>query len=426
MMRFLDYDIVMMALPRWDGPYSSTAYSLAKELSRHTRVFYIDNPVSIKEYFKKRNLPEINRRKNALFSGTDIFTTPDAAYPNLFAVTPRVTLPINWLPKGFIYDTLSRVNDAALGSALNHVLRIFGIKRYILINSFNPLFGKYLSLRIKPMLNVYQSVDDIRSAPYMEKHGPRLENEAIAKADFTIVTSSELQRLKSAYSQNVFLLPNAANTTLFRKAIKEDLPMPYELQKISPDKKIICYTGNICQRLDYELLKKVAIAHSDKILLMIGPLARKDYETSGLSKLPNVIFTGKKKIEELPAYLKYSHCCIIPFLCNQNTKSIYPLKINEYLSAGKPVVTTNFSEDIMGFKQIAGISENHNEFIKLVGKAIDEDTETNKIERMVFSASNNWEARAHHFIDLTVEFLKRYDRGAGKPERKQRTQAIYG
>jgi glycosyltransferase involved in cell wall biosynthesis len=189
---------------------------------------------------------------------------------------------------------------------------------------------------------------------------------------------------------------------------------------------VICYTGNICQRLDYELLKRIATAHSDKTLLMIGPPARNDYETSGLSKLPNVIFTGRKPIGELPAYLKHSHCSIIPFLCNQLTKSIYPLKINEYLSAGKPVVTTKFSEDIVGFSKIAYLSETPEQFIRNIDKAIAEDSDANRIERMIFSASNNWEARARHFIDLTVEFLKRNDRGRATPGRREhRAQAVY-
>jgi glycosyltransferase involved in cell wall biosynthesis len=221
------------------------------------------------------------------------------------------------------------------------------------------------------------------------------------------------------------LLPNAANVNLFRQAMKESLPVPPEIAALN-GKKVICYTGNICQRLDYELLKKVALFHGDKILLMVGPMARKDYETSGLSKLPNVVFTGPKKIHELPAYLQHSHCCIIPFLCNQLTKSIYPLKINEYLSAGKPVVTTNFSEDILSFQDVADVSKNHTEFVNLIEKAIGEDSDSAKIERMLFSSSNNWEARAHHFIDLTVEFLKHNDRRAGKPERRERTEPTYG
>lgn len=424
-MRFVDYDIIFLALPRWDGPYSSTAFSLAKALSKHTRVFYVDNPFTIKEYWTKRRTAQVVLRKTALLTGKDLYLRPDKNnYPNLVGVTPKVTLPINWLPPGFLYDTGARINDHIMSQAINATCKDFQIKRYILINSFNPLFGRYLDLSVAPLLNIYQSVDDISQSPYIQKHGPRLEDEAVRAADLTLVTSSELKRLKSMHSPFVYLLPNAANTALFQQAVKEDLQVPPEIAGAG-GKKIICYTGNICHRLDYELLMRIARHHADKILLMVGPFANDSYIRSGLSALPNVIFAGKKKIEELPAYLKHSHCCIIPFLRNQLTRSIYPLKINEYLSAGKPVVTTRFSEDIASFGSVACVSGNHDEFCENIEKAICLDSAERAQERVMYSAANSWESRAHLFIEITVEFMEQHDRGRRKPKRGAKVQPVH-
>jgi glycosyltransferase involved in cell wall biosynthesis len=400
----LDFDIIIFALARWDGNYSSTSYSLAKALSEHTRVFYIDNPFTIKYFYAKRKTEMIRRRKNALLYGKDMFVNPDPDYPNLTAVTPKLVLPINWMPSGFFYNLFSKINDSIVSKTIDETCKQYNIRQYVFMNSFNPHFGKYFNLKHKPAVTSYYNVDDISQGPYLNKHGVTLEIDAIKKADVTLVTSSELKKISSKHSKNVQLLANAANVKLFQKAA-QDLPVPEEIKAIPSDKKIICYIGNICWRLDYELLKKTAITHSDKVLLMVGPFAVDTYQKYGLDKLSNIVFTGKKNLEELPAYLKHSHCCIIPFLCNQLTKSIYPLKINEYLSAGKPVVTTNFSEDIRSFENIIHVSDTHNDFVHNIDKAIATDSGLLQQKRISHSAPNNWHDRAQQFIGIVEEIL---------------------
>jgi teichuronic acid biosynthesis glycosyltransferase TuaH len=192
------------------------------------------------------------------------------------------------------------------------------------------------------------------------------------------------------------------------------------------------YVGNLCQRLDYDLIKAIAICHADKYILLVGPHAIKPggkgfyFDESKLDVFDNVTLVGAKRLEELPAYLQHAHCGIIPFLCNDLTKSIYPLKVNEYLSAGLPVVSTAFSDDIISFREVVRIAENHRQFVNAIDKAIEEDSEAKKIERMMFSASNSWEARACRFIELAVEFLKHHDRRTGLLQRGNRKQTVNG
>jgi teichuronic acid biosynthesis glycosyltransferase TuaH len=310
------------------------------------------------------------------------------------------------MSKGFLYDTASRLNDSIVSKAVDKTIKEFNIRKYIFINCFNPHFGRYFKLKTEPFMRMYYNVDDMSQGPYVKKHGVYLETEAMRRAEITLVTSTELKKLSARYSKNVVLLPNAANVKLFQNAVTKTLPVPAEIRSVLNHKKIIAYIGNICHRLDYDLLVKVSREHSDKVLLMIGPFANDNYATSGLNTMPNVIFAGKKNLDELPNYLQYSDCCIIPFLCNQLTKSIYPLKINEYLSAGKPVVTTNFSEDIRAFGDIIQVSDTHEEFVNNISKAIATDSEELIQKRIVRAMPNSWEDRAQQFIGIVEEFLQ--------------------
>lgn len=393
------FDIIMLALPRWDGQYASTAYSLATALSAHTRVFYIDNPFTLKDYWKERHSARIRRRQKALLQGKDVFVQPDPQHPRLIAATPRLTLPINWAPVGGIYNALSTWNDRRVYPIIPEIIRTYGVKRYVFINSFNPLFGRHFPKAFRPDLTVYHSVDDISKSAYIAKHGTRLEAAAVREADFTVVTSKELQRLKSAQTSHpVYYLPNAAHVALFQRAWKEKLERPAELAQVPEGRKVIVYVGNICHRLDYTLLVKIATVHHDKTLLMVGPLSNNNYKKAGLDQLPNVIFTGSKTLEQLPAYLQHSHCGIIPFLCNDLTRSIYPLKINEYLSAGKPVVTTNFSEDIATFGEVASVSTSHEAFVDNISRALERDDSEQQQRRVTYASANNWTARAEQLM----------------------------
>jgi glycosyltransferase involved in cell wall biosynthesis len=426
----LDFDIIFLALPRWDAPYSSTALSLAKALSKKTRVFYVDNPLTLAEFIRKRNTAELQVRREALFGNEDPVSNPDPEHPNLFRVISRVSLPVNWLPDGIFYDFVSKINDSRLSATLNEIISGKNVKRYILVNSFNPLYGNSLKLSVEPILKVYQCVDDIRQAPYISKHGTRLEESHVRSADFTIATASALVQKLRKFSSEIFLLPNAANTVMFNAAVKMDLRKPKEFDGIPEGKKVIVYIGNLCQRLDYDLIKKIAEAHPDKHLLLIGPHSIKPggkgfyFDNNSISALDNVTLVGARKLEELPAYLQHAHCGIIPFLCNDLTKSIYPLKVNEYLSAGLPVVSTAFSDDILSFREVVRIAENHQQFVYAIDKVIEENSHARKIERMMFSASNSWEARAYGFIELVVEFLKHHDRRTGLLQRRDRKQTV--
>lgn len=394
-----EYDIFILAQARWDNPYSSVAYCLAKEFSKNNRVFYIDHPHSIKDVIKHYNDGvKIKSRLTAILFGKNSFRKVEGLPENFTLVIPKITLPINWLNDNWLYQFLSKLNDRIVISTFKKTVKKYEVKKFIFINSFDPYFFRNFPLNYTPAVNIYQTIDDMTQEKYIARHGVRLEKEALAKADLSLATSKELTRLMSAYTDKVFCLPNAADFSLFEKSTQQILQKPKELE--GKQQQIIGYIGVIGTRINYKLLMEVALYHTDKLLLMVGPKDGLLCKNSGLDSLPNVIFTGQKTIEQLPAYLQYINCAIIPFEYSLLTKSIYPLKINEYLSAGKPVVTTAFSIDIQDFAEVAYVSETNEDFLKNIDNAIREDCENKQQLRIATAQKNTWEARVSKFWDI--------------------------
>ncbi|MEZ4829311.1 MAG: glycosyltransferase [Bacteroidia bacterium] len=393
-----DLPIIMPALARWDGPYSSTAFSLAKTLAQTRRVFYFDNPFTWKDVIAGWRTEQINRRKNALLFNNNICTNLADTPPFLSVVTPPPVWPANWLSPGATYNRLSRLNNQKFIRTLRQILRQNDIKNYLLLNVFNPFVGFDIPPDIRPALSVYYSVDAIAESVYIKKHGPTLEKRMLREADVCLATSSALQKYCETHTDKpVYLLPNGADVGLFRTAMEATLPRPAELAVET--RKVIVYTGAIGLRNDFELMKKIAEVHSDKLLLLVGPVTA-TYEEVGLGQMDNVRFTGSKPLEALPAYLQHADCAIIPFRCNALTRSIYPLKLHEYLAAGKAVVSTPFSPDIEAFGEYIRLAGDHDNFVAAVGEAVEDNSPENKQKRMAVATENDWSARVKQLEEI--------------------------
>ncbi len=384
-------DLIWFSLDRAENKYSSTSFSLAKELAKTNRVFYVDNPITYAEAYRMR----ASTKENITSSLVDLPA-------NFYSITPHKTLPINWMKDGKLYRLGSKINNYLVTLTLQKLIADYRLKDFIFVNVFNPFYGRSFSSRIKPTRSVYYSVDDIRYSPHVKIHGPRLEQEIVESYDITLTTSKQLQILLKQFSSNVHYLPNAADISLFKTAISRSYNRPEDIAHVTTP--IIIYTGHVDLRVDVDLLKAIAHRHQDKTLLLVGPISLDQNTLDELKSFPNIIFTGSKKLELLPAYLQHASCGIIPFKRNTLTKSIYPLKINEYLAAGLPVVSTNFSEDIRQFENIISLRDLAEEFVGAIEMEIDENSEDKKAVRIKVAESNSWTARADSFWKIISHY----------------------
>lgn len=404
-------DIILNTLFRTDHAYSSVSLSMAKEFAKTHRVFYINHPYSLKDVWSERKSPKLHERAPQILRGGLHYEHLPEIPDNFVAVTPSVTLPINFLPYGKLYDKLYAYNRAVMLRTIRQVVKDYQLKDFIYLTCYDPFFMPILPEGEGQLLNIYQCIDDIATESYVARHGVRLETAAAKAADMVLVTSTQLLRKFEAINPNAYMLNNAVDISIFKDVPYQDYEKPAEIAHITH--KIIGFIGNIdAVRIDFDLLKAIAEGNPDKTLLMVGPINADGVSRVGLDKMPNVIFTGSKRIYDIPAYLKHIDVAILPFLLNQMTRSIYPLKINEYLAGGKAVVSTNFSEDIRSFNSVVRIADDYATFNAHINTALNDYTEGVVAERVRIAHSNTWG-------DRIAEFWRVVDKQLRKSENKQ-------
>lgn len=395
-------DIVILALQRWDGPISGTALCLAKELSKTNRVFYIDNPFTVKDLFREKHSRQIKKRILSLLFGIK----PCRGFPgneNLFYVTPPVVLPINFLPIGKMYSFFNRINNYRITNTLKRVCSQKRIEDFVFLNSLNPFYLANI-VKFNPACTVYYNGDYMSESKYIGKHGTDLERKLMRQFTFTISTSKFLQKYSASYSRSSYYLPNAVDFSLFSSAVSiSSDKRPIELRPIKT--KIVGYIGHLEDRTNFDLLLEVIELNPDKSFVFIGPIGSTEFIRKGFDRLPNVFSIGSKNIRELPDYLRFIDCAIIPYKKNKLTEGIYPLKINEYLAAGRPVVCTSFSEDILEFKDIIQIADSPLDFSRAIQAEIESDDLDKVQKRLSRASANTWENRASELKEILSNHL---------------------
>ncbi|WP_163882598.1 glycosyltransferase [Paenibacillus favisporus] len=189
-------------------------------------------------------------------------------------------------------------------------------------------------------------------------------------------------------------LPNAVDNDLFESLIKHEKPADLRIGK-----KTVLYYGSLWgEWFDWSYVSFIALKRPDYQINLIG-----DFATINIAEFPkNIHFLGLKKQTELPAYLQYSDIAIIPFKNDDIGKYVSPLKIFEYISMGKKVVSTALP-DIAGYPNVY-ISDEKEKWLEL----IDNDDKLQDFD--VFVLQNNWYSRCRKIIDSTLESVNKSNR----------------
>lgn len=381
-------DIICHALPTWEGDYMKAVVQLMAQFAKYNRVIYVNYAYTYKDLIQGMMGKNKAPVRKILGSGGRLESKLKAENGELFLLYPPPVLPTNWIKKDSAYRYWQHKESLKVGKSINEAQSHLGFKNPILINAFNPQFGLGLLGNLNEALSIYYCYDEINAAAWCKEHGKVIEDDFLQRVDAVVCTSESLKNNKGKRNPNTFLVKNGVDHALFQKAIKSN----------TEDRKVIGYIGSIDDRLDYDLLAKIAKEYAEHRLKLIGRITYEGaHDFAG--RFQNVELTGAKQPNELVEELREVDLGLIPFVTNEFTKNVYPLKVNEYLAAGKAVVSTEFA-DLSEFIDQIAIASNADAFLKGVEEALRHDSLSARKERSQWARQNSWEHRAEQFSQV--------------------------
>lgn len=224
------------------------------------------------------------------------------------------------------------------------------------------------------------------------------EHSLIVRADLVVTSSAALLAHVDA-STNTALIRNGADVDFFAT------PTAHHTNPRS-SRPTVGYFGAIADWFDTELVAVAAKEFECWDFVLIGSTAHADI--TELRALPNVKLLGELPYGDLPKQLELFDICIIPFKLNDLILHTNPVKIYEYLSAGKPVVATPLPELQLLDKGLVHLAGTHEAFLKSLTDAMSECGDLDKAgARKRWAAGQTWDNRADQFSKAISSCLPR-------------------
>lgn len=384
-------NIVMLCQQSWDSGIDTNARNLARELARQNKVLYVNMPLNVKTLLQSYRKPGTRNQVRHLLTGRP----PEQVAPNLWVYTPDIVgLSINWLASRRLFTAFNRVNSQLLARCIRVAAQAVEFGSYSLLQDGLIFQGLELPRLLKPKQFIYYLRDYMIAVPYFQRHGPWAEARLMREADVVVANSAYLSDYARQHTPRSYDIGQGCVLTRYRA----DAPYPVPADLASVPGPRIGFTGYLTSlRLDVNLLLAIALERPQWSLVLVGP-QDETFATSPLHALPNVYFLGNKSPDELPAYLHHFDVCINPQVINEITAGNYPLKVDEYLAMGRPVVATHTRAMEM-FAPYAYLGRGPTDWLPLLERALAEAGPAPAADRIAFARSHTWAASTQALYD---------------------------
>ncbi len=232
---------------------------------------------------------------------------------------------------------------------------------------------------------IYVCVDEFSLWPGLDFNlVSKMESMLLKKSDLVFATSTNLLKSKSNQKTDTILLTHGVDFNHFKLPVK----------KINPEKIKICYFGLFDERSDQKIIQYIADHVENCEVFIIGSTT---CNVSMLKAHPKIKFTGPVQYSELPAKISDMDIFILPYVKNELTNNINPLKLKEYLSTGRPVISTSLAEVLM-LKNYLFIADSGIAFKNVIDQSRKNELsfDSEKIQRYILD-TQTWVAKAGEF-----------------------------
>ncbi|MEA2722652.1 MAG: hypothetical protein QOH59_423 [Gemmatimonadales bacterium] len=323
------YAVVAFSHLRWNFVYQRPQHLLSRLAARHPVVF-------IEE-------PELDPDGPSRWERS-------SPHPNLTVYRPRTPVRAS----GFHADQFPVLRPliAELGAELGAT--------NLLAWLYTPM-ALPLVRALDPDAVVYDCMDELSlflgAPPELLSH----ETALLEYADLMFTGGPSLYRAKQARHPNVHCFPSSVDAAHFRLTGPNGLPVGEARDQAELPRPRLGFYGVIDERLDLEIVDRLAQAHPDWQIVLVGPVVKIDPDR--LPRRPNIHYFGQRTYEELPRYLAGWDVCLLPFARNDATRFISPTKTLEYMAAELPIVSTPITDVAEPYGHIVYLGSTPDEFL---------------------------------------------------------------
>ena len=249
---------------------------------------------------------------------------------------------------------------------------------------------------------VYDCVDDhievASGNPRMHALLAAADARAARSATIVTTTTKPLYARHHAANPRTYLVPNVGDYRHFAPAASRGIAAA---EVAALPRPVLGFTGNVVAwKVDFELLVEAARRRPEWSLVLVGPAEPDALEhLSRLTAFPNVHHLGARSYDRVPEYVAGFDVGLCPYLWNAYARSVFPLKLYEYLAAGKPVVASG-TPDLAGMEPDVRLVRGADEFVLAVEDVLALDGDDDRVRRMTLAAANTWESRTRRIIEL--------------------------